>query len=396
MTIKHSKIGASSASRWMNCPGSVRLCESTVRRSSEYADEGTAAHALAEFCLRKTYHVQLRPEPVLADDQLGQIVEGQPVTQDMIEAVNVYLNEIYSDTTPEDEQEFEVRFSLNEIHTGLFGTADRVRYRPSTGTLRVTDYKHGAGVPVEVEDNPQLLYYAIGGALRLHNRGIRTIELQIVQPRCPHPDGPIRTWSIDVMDLLDFSADLKEAALRTEDPNAPLNPGSHCRWCAAAGFCPVVAKKAVETASRAFGTGLPYEPGELSEALERVPMITQWLKSVNEFAYSEAQQGRIPPGWKIVEKRAIRKWRDDIQTAHELLTSFHLKEEDIFERNLKTVPSIEKLIGKKNIKELGEFIVAESSGTTLAPLKDRRPAVSKITASEVFAAGDEENADQSF
>lgn len=392
MTIKHSKIGASSASRWMKCPGSVRLCENTVRRSSEYADEGTAAHALAEICLTRWLTQDAHPQ-IMADDHLGEIIEGQPVTQDMIEAVNVYLTEIYNDTQPGDEQEIEVRFSLNEIHTGLFGTADRVRYRPSTQTLRITDYKHGAGVPVEVEENPQLLYYAGGGALRLHNRGIRWIELQIVQPRCPHADGPVRMWRIDVMDLLDFMADLKEAALRTEDPNAPLVPGLHCRWCAAAGFCPALSKQAIETATREFGPAIPYEPGELAEALERVPMITQWLKSVNEFAYSEAMAGRIPPGWKIVEKRASRKWRDDQQTIAELKNA-GMKEDDIFEpRTLKSVPNIEKVYGKKNMKELEDLIVMESSGTTLAPLKDRRPAVAKATATEEFAAVDEGNAE---
>lgn len=392
MTIKHSKIGASSAKRWMECPGSVRLCETTVRRSSEYADEGTAAHALAEMCLSR-WQTQAAHPMIMADKHLGEIVEGQPVTQDMIEAVNVYLTEIYNDTQPGDEQDFEVRFSLNTLHTGLFGTADRVRYRPSTSTLRVTDYKHGAGVPVEVEDNPQLMYYAIGAAMGHHNRGIKTVELQIVQPRCPHGDGPVRTWSIDIMDLIDFAADLKDAALRTEDLNAPLNPGDHCRWCPAAGFCPALSKKAIQLATKEFGPALAYEPGELSEAMERIPMIKQWVKSVEEFAYSEAMKGLIPPGWKLVEKRATRKWRDD-QIAITELKAVGLKEADIFEPlSLKSVPNIEKIYGKKNMKDLEELIVAESSGTTLAPLKDRRPAVAKATATEEFAAVDDENAE---
>lgn len=394
MTIKHSKIGASSASRWMNCPGSVRLCENTVRRSSEYADEGTAAHALAEMCLKKAFEInddQIRVED--AKSYIGQIVEGQPVTEDMAEAVNVYLNEVYSDYQPGDEQEFEVRFSLNELHTGLFGTADRVRYRPSTKTLRITDYKHGAGVPVEVDDNAQLLYYGLGGAFRMHNRGISKIEIQIIQPRCPHGDGPIRTVSYSAIEVMDFAADLKEAAIRTEDPNAPLKAGKWCRWCAAAGFCPKLAKQAVETATKEFGVGIEYDAGELSEALAKVPMIKQWIKSIDEFAYSEAQAGRIPPGFKIVEKRGTRKFRDD-QQAIVGLKQAGLTDEQIFEpKELKSVPGIEKIYGKKNMKELEELIVVESSGTVLAPLSDRRPAVSKATAAEEFAAADEVNAD---
>lgn len=393
MTIKHSKIGASSASRWMKCPGSVRLCENTARRSSEYADEGTAAHALAELCLKDAFGNPRGWGEVYADSHLGEIVEGRPVTQDMIDAVNVYLTEIYQDTQPEDEQEFEVRFSLNSLHTGLFGTADRVRYRPSIQTLRVTDYKHGAGVPVEVDANAQLLYYAIGGAFQLKEAGIRTIEIQIVQPRCPHPDGPIRMYTIDVMDLLEFAGELKIAALRTEDPNAPLVPGSHCRWCAAAGFCPAIKTQAIETATREFDVGIEYEPGELSEALERMPMIRQWLKSVESFAYSEAAAGRIPPGYKIVEKRATRKWRDDQQAASELI-ALGVDQAKIYEPvKIRSVAEIEKVYGKKNMADLSDQIIAESSGTTLAPLKDRRPAVAKASAQEEFEAWDDESSD---
>lgn len=377
----------------MKCPGSVRLCENTARRSSEYADEGTAAHALAELCLKDAFKNPGLFLEVMADSHLGEIVEGRPVTADMIEAVNVYLTEIYSDTQPGDEQEFEVRFSLNALHTGLFGTADRVRFRPSTQTLRITDYKHGAGVPVEVEANPQLMYYAIGGAMQLKDAGVRTIEIQIVQPRCPHSDGPIRTWSMDVVDLIEFAADLKDAAMRTEAENAPLVPGSHCRWCAAAGFCPAIKTQAIETAAREFDVGLEYDPGELSEALERVPMIKQWLKSVESFAYSEAAAGRIPPGYKIVEKRATRKWRDDIQATKDLI-SMNI-EPDKFQEpaKLKSPAALEKAIGKKLMKDMEEHVVSESSGTALAPLKDRRPAVAKASVQEEFEAWDDESSD---
>lgn len=381
--IKHSKIGASSAKRWMACPGSVRLCENTVRRASEYADEGTAAHALAEMCIRN--------KELTSDAHIGEIVEGQPVTENMAEAVNVYLQSHYLDSQPGDEIDIEVRFSLNEIHTGLFGTADRVRYRPSDQSLRITDYKHGAGVPVEVEDNPQLLYYGVGGALGLHNRGIRVLQLEIVQPRCPHPGGPVRLWEISIVDLVEFAEELRQAALATEDPNAPLHPGEHCRWCPAAGFCPELSKRALQLATHEFGPALHYEPGELSEALENVSMVEQWVKSVKEFAYSEAQAGRIAPGFKLVEKRATRKFRDDWKAIQEL-RKFGLAEEQIFDpATLKSVAQIEKAYGKKNMKALEDLIVAESSGTTLAPLTDRRPAVAKATANEEFTALDEAN-----
>lgn len=373
---KHSKIGASGAKRWMSCPGSVRLSDGIANRTSEYAAEGTAAHTLAENCLRTGTPVQ---------NWKGKSIEGFVVNTDMAEAVNVYIESCNTDFQPGDEQEFEVRFALSELHTGLFGTADRVRYRPATRTLRITDYKHGAGVPVEVEENPQLMYYALG-AIYHSKLPVWDVELEIIQPRCPHPDGPVRMWKTDIIELIEFADKLKEAAFATEDPEAPLVTGEHCRWCPAAGFCPALAKKALKAAQTDFGPALAYEPGELAEALEILPTVEQWVKSVRAFAYEEALAGRIPPGHKLVEKRATRKWRDDEKAASALQWEFGMPAEDIFDPpKLKSPAQIEEKYGKKNKGDLSELITSETSGTTLASLKDRRPAVAKSTATDDFS-----------
>jgi hypothetical protein len=380
---KHSKIGASGAKRWMTCPGSVRLCDGVANRTSEFAAEGTAAHALAEQCF------QLKVPT--ANGFIGTAIEGFIVNSDMAEAVNVYLKADLDDSQQGDEIEYEVKFQLSEIHTGLYGTADRVRYRPSDRSLRITDYKHGAGVPVEVDWNPQLLYYAIGAAWRLGNRGVSKVELEIVQPRCPHPGGPVRMWETDIIELIEFADDLKHAALATEKPDAPLIPGDHCRWCPAAGFCPALAKKALKSAQQDFSAELPYSPGDLAEALESVPMVRQWLKSIEQFALEEALAGRIPPGNKLVEKRATRKWRDDEKAATALLEEFGMSEDDVFEpRSLRSPAQIEEKYGKKNKGDLAELITSETSGVTLVPLSDRRSAVAKSTAADDFGAAVEQ------
>lgn len=49
--MAHAKLSPSSASRWLNCPGSVALCENLPDSSSSAALEGTVAHALAAHCL---------------------------------------------------------------------------------------------------------------------------------------------------------------------------------------------------------------------------------------------------------------------------------------------------------------------------------------------------------
>lgn len=357
---KHSKIGASSAKRWMACPGSVRLCDGLPSTTSDYAAEGTAAHALAERCLR---------EKRTPCDYLHQTIEGFEVDEDMAEAVAVYVT--YVNTLALDsELEIECRFSINSLHKGLYGTADAVLYNEKEKALHVIDYKHGAGVAVEIENNPQLLYYALGAAMAKHNRGFSKVKLSVVQPRCPHEDGTIRTWEFDAVELLGWASELIEAVRRTEEPNAPLALGEHCRWCPAAGICPKLQETAIETAKQDFAEGVRYDPAKLSDTLELLPTIEAWAKAVREFAYAEAERGHCPPGWKLVPKRATRKWRDE-EEATEYLRKYGMDDSDIYTSKIRTPAQIEKILGKAK-DDIADLVVAESSGHTLAPLSDRR------------------------
>lgn len=119
--------------------------------------------------------------------------------------------------------------------------------------------------------------------------------MTIVQPRCPHKDGPIRSETIDVIDLMDFATELIEYAKATEDPNAPLHPGDHCGFCAAAGICPALRERATETAKQVFAPSLPYDAAQLAETLRWLPVLEAWAKNTREFAYAEAEAGRVPP-----------------------------------------------------------------------------------------------------
>lgn len=217
----HSKIGASSMSRWSKCPGSIRLCEGTPNIESRYAAEGTRAHELAAGILEDPSNLAtLGPSP-------------------MLDAVMVYVDFVRKES--EGHTLFiEKRFDLSSLHEGLFGTADAIIYREDTKHLIVADYKHGEGVPVEVENNSQLMYYGLGALLSL-GLPCETVELVVVQPRCAHDRGPIRRWQIQSVELLSFSADLVEFAKRTQDPDAPLVPGEQCQFCPAKFFCPVSA-----------------------------------------------------------------------------------------------------------------------------------------------------------
>lgn len=372
----HSKIGASSMHRWAVCPGSVRLSEGIPNRSSKYAEEGTDAHELAAYRLQ---------EGVYDRHPLAENAE-------MLEHVETYVEFVESlkSGAPLGELMVEHKFDLSELHPGLYGTADAVVYDKPREILHVVDLKYGAGLLVEAEENEQLMYYGVGALLTLQKRGLKIskIVLHIVQPRL----GGIRSWETTPERLLDFMIDLVGFAEATEKPNAPLHPGDHCRFCPAAGVCPTVASKAQELAKVEFGPiGAAYDPSKLSEVLSQLDMIEGWAKGVRDFAYSEAAAGRPIPGWKLVAKRATRKWTDSEATA-----AFFRKEWPTSIKSLMTDPTpeplspaqVEKILHKKQHDKLKPFITAVSSGETLVPASDKRPAVTILDAKSAFTAVD--------
>jgi len=372
MTGLHAKLGASSASRWMTCPGSLRMSEGIPDESSEYAMEGTAAHTVAESCLR---------EGTDAGSWLGREVAVEdrtfPVNAEMADAVQIYLNAVRSDLTEGASLDIETRFDLNRIYPGLFGTNDACIYDPETKVLRVYDYKHGYRV-VNVVHNPQLMYYALGAAISRAHMPLREVELVIVQPRSPHPDGPVRRWSTTPMDLLDWSADLVEAAKRTEAPDAPIVYGEHCEFCPAGHSCPERREESLEIVGMNGADASPPEPSDLTAdalgtLLDRIRLVESWLKRVRNHAYSRAIAGDPPVGWKIVEKRPTRRWTDESAVAA-CLQKQGLTDDEIYEKKLLSPAKVDKVLGKQK-KLVAGFVTKESSGTTLAPESDRRMAV---------------------
>lgn len=359
----HSPIGASSMHRWANCPGSVKLSEGVPSIQSKYAEEGTKAHEEAAKALTFLF----------AKD--GGVYSMPPELKD---SVGVYVHTILKDTS--NVEKFKVFIEqwcdLSHLHPKLGGTADCIIYFPKQKLLKVYDYKHGAGVSVEVESNEQLMYYALGALLEI-KQPVTRVENIIVQPRCEHPDGVVRRWQFDAIDLMDFAADLIEKAKETSKPNAKLEAGDWCRWCPAAFKCPELNKKAVTLAKEEFSPTLSYDPKKLSHALTWLPQLEDWIKSVREFAYAEAEHGRIPPGFKLVQKRATRKWRDEGLVDKQLGKHFtdNIYRECFTDPKLKSPAQIEKILGKTHgAKEfISEHSVAESSGLTLAPVDDKRP-----------------------
>jgi hypothetical protein len=373
----HAKASASAAERWMNCPGSVRL-QPSGRVPSRAAAEGTFAHELAAGRLNGA------TLPLLG---LRETVEGFTfvVDQEMVDAIETYVQAVADwNRDPWVRMvEIELTPKLKEIDPDLGGTGDFAAYRPTDKHLLVADFKYGAGTFVGEEDNRQLKIYALGALLTI-NRPIEKVTVMIVQPRYEGAE-PVRTWTFDAFDLMDFMADLKDAAAKTRAPDAPTIAGPWCRktFCAAAATCPAATAEAHALVKHQFNDVMQYDPQALSRALSMIPVVKEHIKQVEEFAYKQATMGAHIPGYKLVAKVARRQWAEPEIVIADWAQKLGVEP---YEAVLKSPAQLEKGLTKQQKEELVTMCDAVSSGTTLVPEADRRPPVGPSVTVDDFSA----------
>lgn len=394
----HARLAPSAAHRWMNCPGSVKLSEPFPNTSSHFAAEGTCAHTLASFCLEncETPYALLGQH---VNSITGEITKTEPpedaaddlwfeVTEDMAEAVSEYVEYFNTLCAAEGAVEFEIeqRLDMTHLHPDIFGTGDGVVWGRMANHLDVLDYKHGKGVVVSAEQNPQLMLYAAGAARRFHNRNVQTLTLHIVQPRATGPS--IKTFDFDVLDLYAFEESVAEAARNTEKSNAMLSAGDWCVFCPAQAVCPEARRASLAVAAESFGDvgdlnfAAPEDlsPERLRLILDEADRIGGYVKAVQLYAHDQALRGVVLQGYKLVQKRAIRKWQDEETAKAYMLGQLGAKEDALYaEPKMRSPSQLEPLFPGKNKKERADamlsLVVKVSSGVNLAPEKDPRPAV---------------------
>ena len=391
----HSQYGGSVIERVIACAGSAALCASVPKLpSSPYAAEGTAAHKLAEISLKE----QLHPT-----HWLGVEMEGFVVTQEMCDAVVVYLNAVTAEQalTKEAELYVEKGFALDlpSAEPGeVFGTNDALVYHPSTGRLRIFDYKHGVGVSVTADENAQLKFYAAGAVFSHPEWKLKEVILTIIQPRARDVDdlGAVRDWPMQTVDLLEFQGDINIAIWEAKGGRGvpvKLATGSHCRWCDAAAVCPAREAEVLEAAQLSFKDitmittdDLPIvtelDVDRLGAVLKAADLLNDWLRTVQEYVEGLLLSGTSVPGWKVVEKIGRAKWvSDENEVASYVDMMFGVDLDQILPRKLTTIGDAEKLLkaagaGKTEIDTFKlKFTVKDSSGLTIARNEDRRPAV---------------------
>jgi len=377
--IAHASFGASNSKRRMACPGSLKAEERFPDESSPFAELGTAAHELGEHCLENNIE-----DVALC---IGGSFNDHIVDDNMATAVQTYVNFVRATEAEEAPAllRLEQRFSLEDLDPPMpmFGTSDCTIYGKETGNLWIIDYKHGQGVAVDVEDNAQLKYYALGAVLKIGNKApINQVHTAIVQPRASHRDGSIRTYSYTKDEILDFGTDLIDAAHAALAPDAPLIAGDHCKFCKAAGVCSALRGNALAVAQDEFGVIKSVDdltPEEIGAYMDKLPLVEEWIKSLRRHAHTMLEAGTSVPGFKLVEKRPTRRWK----SQEELLdwaASENLEDEEIFEKKIKSPAQIEKVVGKKNVPS--DLIMSVSTGLSMVPDTDRRPPVALLASDE--------------
>ena len=374
---KHSNLGASGMHRWGPCPGSVHATKDYPRTSNVYAAEGTCAHDVADKCLSTDQD---------AEEWLNtaMTVEGFDFTvgREMVNGVQMYLDLVRSDAKKMKAKKIhsEMRVDLSKVHPGCFGTNDAALI--SGKKLKVYDLKYGRGV-VEAEDNAQLLYYAVGVLLKLDpKREVEEIEMIIVQPRV---SDPIKRWTVSRAYMKKWIKVLKAAAEATVPEDAPRIPGEkQCQWCDHKPNCPEAKALAFEKVGIEFDDDgdmvLPdvEEMGDNSkaEAMHHFPFLKSWMASIETDRLRTLEAGGKVEGFKLVDKRATRKWKDGVTSTLQGLEELGLEQDEMFESKLLSPTQMEKLLAKEDRKAMSDLTESKSSGTKMVPESDPAPAVS--------------------
>ena len=361
---KHAILSASSSHRWLNCPPSARLCEAYEDKGSDYAAEGTDAHALCEFRLKQALGIPAE-NPI---ENLSWYNEEMEECAAGYAAYVVELLETAKQTCSDPVVMIEQRVDFSCWVQEGFGTADCILI--ADGVLNIVDYKHGKGVEVSAEGNTQLSLYSLG-ALEIFD-GIYDIDrvcVHIFQPR----KSNVVSSMMDKIDLYEWAdTELTEKAQLAYEGQGSFSCGEWCRFCKAKAECRERAEVNLALARYEFQSPALLDDEEIADILGKVDALTAWAADVKEYALQQAVSGKEWTGWKLVEGRSNRKYTNDAVVAAAVESAGF----DPYERKVLGITAMQKLLGKSRFEELlAPYIEKPQGKPTLVPESDKRPAM---------------------
>lgn len=402
----HALLSASSSKQWLNCPPSARLQENFPNESSVYAEEGTFAHSICEYKVKKYLHERVR-RPQSKEFYTEELEQSTDAYYEFVVGV---IEEMKRNGC-EPLVLVEERVDYSHIAPSGFGTADMLiigHDAEGRGILHICDYKNGKGVFVDAHHNSQMMLYAIGA---LHAYGyiypIEIVRMTIIQPRLDN----ISTYECSREELEAWGESIKPTAKMAYEGKGEQKAGDWCRFCRAKPVCRACKDEALSLCREEFldldagafaedpraapsdveesDTTAPYTPDmsaptfkqpglvsleELTEILPTLNRINSWIESVFAYISSEAINHGVPiRGYKIVEGKSKRVFTD---TKAVVETATQNGYTDLYKQQLISLTEFEKMMGKKKFAELlGEFVVKPPGKLALVPESDPRPPV---------------------
>lgn len=370
---KHALLSASGAHRWLECTPSAQLELQFPQSTSEYAEEGTAAHELCELTARYWLGEISEAE---YENQRDELAKGKYYNAEMQECANDYAKFVAEKTAAARETcedaftALEVRVDFSKYVKDGFGTGDCIIV--SDNVLEIIDFKYGKGVRVEAAGNPQMKLYALGAYLEYNTLfDIDSVRMTIFQPRL---SGVQSSDEITVKELLEWAEKyVKPRAKLAYKGEGEFAPSEEvCKFCRAKAQCKARADKNLKLFDEAPDV-LLLTPEDAGKILEQAGDIQSWLADLESLVSSTLLAGQPVEGWKMVEGRSNRRFADDLKVVDAMKAAGY-DESLLYERKLITLTQMEKDFGKKAVAEtLGELIVKPQGKPTLAPAKDKRP-----------------------
>lgn len=363
----HALLSASSSHRWLHCPPSARLCEGYDDKGSNFAAEGTDAHALCEYKLRTALGMEAKdPTEDLSwyDAEMEESANGYA-------AFVMELIEEAKKTCPDPVVLIEQRLDYSRYVAEGFGTGDCVII--ADGTLHIVDFKYGRGILVEAEDNPQMMLYALG-ALELFDclYDIDTVSMTIFQPR----RGSVSTYTLPKADLYEWADTvLAPTAELAWSGEGEYNCGEWCQFCRAKADCRERAKANMELAKYEFKQPPLLTDEEVEDILGRIDELIAWASDIRDYALQAAISGKHWTGYKLVEGRSNRKYTDERAVVAAVRAAGY----DPYEHKVLGVTAMTTMLGKKQFNDiLGGLVTKPQGKPTLVPDSDKRPAMTNI------------------
>ena len=383
MPTQHALLSASSAHRWLHCTGSPLLEKEFPDTTSVYAQEGTLAHELCELKLKKYTTVMPKGAYTRVHNKIMKSELWQNEMEGTSETYLEYVKSIMLACEIAPAVLIEKRVDFSRYVSEGFGTADCLIL--AGDTLHVIDYKHGKGVVVDADHNPQMMLYALGAMneLSLLYR-FKSVHMVIVQPRVNN----ISEFTMTADELREWGESVvKPKAEAAISGNGTFEAGDWCRFCRAKQQC----KTRYESNDSLYPElSAQHDPrlitlDELGEYLRRGRDMAAWLEDMREYALSESLAGADVPGWKAVEGRGSRAFTDTDEAVDTLIKN-GIDESVLYERRVLTLAQMEKAVGKKAFGEIvGNLVVKNPGKPTLVEESDKRPRITnQPTAADVF------------